>query len=343
MMSITQEPFVSIIVLNFNGQKYLETCLSSIFRSLYSEYEVILVDNKSTDGSFQEAMLKFSNESRIKFFSNMTNAGCAEGYNTGVRLANKKAKYFIFLNTDIVLDRKCIYNLVDAAENDKKIGVAQSKLFQLENPRFIDCLGGEVDTLGFAYLKNNGQNDSGTHMDSKLFYADGAVLLVRRSLINEIGLNGELFDLHFFSLNEDLDLSWRVQLGGYQVKFVPTAIAFHARGGTTAHTFVPFLVFHQTKNRYITLISNYELRNLVRYLPPLTFVELCAISVSIITYPARSIAKIKSFLWLVKNFKILVYRRQLVQKNRKVKDTYIISKMVKPRILRLHYVSLSKH
>jgi hypothetical protein len=327
-------PYVSIIILNFNGDKYLAGCLSSVLKLSYPAFEVILLDNCSTDNSFVNAKLLFSYDARIKFFSNAENFGYAEGYNRSLCFVNPKAEYLFFLNPDVVVDENCLKHLVSIAETDNSIGAVQSKLMQLTKPTIIDSLGGEVDNLGFSYLKNNGLKDKENYsLFEEIFYADGAAFLIKKKTIDEVKMGSQLFDSSFVFYCEDLDLSWRLRMKGYKLVVSNLALSFHARGGITHKDgVIPFFVFHQTKNRFAILLTNYEKLNIARNLPKLASIEICGFLFFSLNDTQRSIAILNAFCWIIKNYKYILSRRQILQKNRVVNDKTITTKMVKTRL-----------
>ena len=331
--TVFREPFVSIIILNYNGMVYVEQCLGTVLKSNYSNFEVILVDNASTDESFRLAKELFSSNEHLKFVSNDSNLGYAEGNNRGVAFCNPMVEYIIFLNIDTKVDPMWIKNLVSTVEKNESVGAAQCKLIQLNNPTKIDSLGGLTDYLGFCYIRASGHGDQIYDHVEEIFYAEGAALLIKAKVARQVKIKKtSVFDPNFFCLHEDLDLCWRVRLQGYKVLFVPSSVVYHARGGTHTKDCSPLLVFHQTKNRFTVMISNYELKSLLRYLPILLFMEVNAGVFLIPKNPSRGMAILKGIGWAVKNLKQIFERRQIIQGCRKIGDDSIIEQMEKPHI-----------
>jgi len=122
-------PFVSVVILNYNGKKYLERCLKSVLNSNYPDLEVLLADNGSNDGSMEYATENFSHDHRLKIISNGENLGVAEGFNTDVYHA--RGKYIVFQENDIEVDHGWLGELIRVMESDPMIGAVQGKGIQI--------------------------------------------------------------------------------------------------------------------------------------------------------------------------------------------------------------------
>ena len=320
---------VSIIIVNYNGIKFIESCLNSVLNSDYPNFEVIFVDNASTDGSYELVNRLFGSDKRLKIIRNSKNLGFTGGNNIGFKYA--KGIYIIFLNNDTEVSRNWIKILVEIIESDLMIGAAQCKLLNLYDKRQIDSAGQFIDFLGYGYPLDNEEDKEQYDHVKEIFYADGAALIVRRSVINQVSLNGLPFDLDYFPIYyEDADLCWRVRLRGYKVVVIPTSIVYHARTAAKLHKMSSYLIFSHAKNRIMTLIKNYGLGNLIKYLPLLLFFETIRAIILLKTKPDHSIAILKAILWNLKNLKKTWKKRLIVQHFiRRVPDPYIMRYMVK--------------
>jgi GT2 family glycosyltransferase len=127
---MSREPFVSIILVNYNGKHYLGDCLRSLLSVDYREFELVFVDNASTDGSV-DFVKSFFPHSNVKVVVADRNYGFAGGNNIGVRYVDPSAKYVVFLNNDTVVDKGWLRALVDVMEKDPLVGAAQSKVMLL--------------------------------------------------------------------------------------------------------------------------------------------------------------------------------------------------------------------
>lgn len=213
---------ISVVVLNFNGKRYLEKCLSSLASQTYEDFEVIVVDNASTDGSVDYLKAQFSWARIVK---NEKNLGFAGGTNSGIRQA--RGDYILTLNNDTQVDRCFLECLVKPMLSDKSIGMCASKML-LSDGR-INSAGICISRSGAAWDRgmfepNDGQYDC---LEEVLGPCAGAALY-RKKMLDEIGL----FDEDFFLYMEDVDLAFRAKLAGWKCIYVPEAVVHHHHGGT---------------------------------------------------------------------------------------------------------------
>lgn len=221
------KPLVSIIILNLNGKKFLEGCLSSLKVQSYPNFEVIIVDNGSTDGSVQFVRENFPDTIIIE---NKENLGFAMANNQGIKIA--KGKYIALLNNDTVVDRNWLKNLVTVAESSpEKIGMWAGKILSIENPGIIDSVGGLViSNDGIAKGRGRLEEDIGQYdREEEVLIPSACAALYRKEIFDEVGL----FDEDFFAYCEDTDLGLRARLAGWKTISVPKAIVYHHYSGTT--------------------------------------------------------------------------------------------------------------
>jgi len=218
---------VSIIIPNYNGKKFITPCLSSLNRQSFKDFEVILVDNGSSDGSVDFVKDNFPT---VKIVRNHRNLGYAGGWNSGIEISI--GKYLVSLNNDIELDTDWLQELVKSVEKNPSVGICTSKVLRYDDREIIDSCGVSLDVYGGTWLIGECEKDYGQY-DGKepkeVFSAYGASILVRRQVVDRIGA----FDDDFFAYYEETDLCWRARLHGYKVLYVPTSKAYHM-GGMTA-------------------------------------------------------------------------------------------------------------
>jgi GT2 family glycosyltransferase len=328
-MKIDNLPLASIIVLNFNGEKYISQCVKSILKSDYNNFELIIVDNNSSDHSIEIIEQEY-NDNRIKIIKSEKNLGFAGGNNLGAEHA--KGKYFVFLNIDTIVDSQWLSELVSVMESDNTIGAAQPKLLSLDDKTIFDSAGDYLDFFGNSFRrggdwleKDNGQYDN----VREIFSARGAALITRKEIVEKIGL----FDDDYFLDFEDIDFCWRVRLFGFRIVFVPTAIVYHKGGGiSSANPTVKSI--HPSKNRFTTMIKNYDTTNMINYaiLPFLLnfFTGLPLIEALIKGKKDLFKIRIKTSFWIFCNIGKLRTKRKIVQHNvRKVPDSEIMKNMIK--------------
>jgi GT2 family glycosyltransferase len=324
--NLFNSPFASIIILNYNGKKFLDECLTSIFNTKYENFEVILIDNGSSDGSVEYAKEKFGEKEKLKILALNRNMGFAKGNNEGFKIA--KGEYIIFLNNDVRVEENWLKELIKVMERKPDIGAAQPKIL-LNDGIHIDAAGCFIDYMGRVYQRGVFEKDKGQYNSiDEVFYAKGAAIIVRRKALEEVGV----FDPDYFLYYEETDLCWRIWLKGYKVAYIPNSIIYHKGGATVGKKRSPVAIFHARKNHIATLIKNYELRNLIKYLTPL-IIRMLMYTIRLFLKRNLKIGRayIRAIFWNIVNLKKILKKRAYVQKYiRKVSDKEVMSKMLKP-------------
>jgi GT2 family glycosyltransferase len=208
---------VSIIIVNWNAKAYLEGCIESILSQSFSDYEIILVDNASSDDSINFVKTNFP---QVKIIQNKDNVGFAEGNNIGIQ--NSNGKIIAFFNPDAVADKKWLSILVDVLQSSEKIAAVTGKMYYLGDQYGKDavfCTWSKIDPLSAAPY--NFHNDEPV---SKVDYLSGAAMLVKRDVLEKIGF----MDSDYFLYFEETDLCARMIRAGYDLMYIPSAIVWHA-------------------------------------------------------------------------------------------------------------------
>lgn len=259
------ELLVSVVIVNHNGIRFVDECLRSVLGSNCKSFEVIFVDNASSDASLELVKRNFGSNSRLKFVENRASVGPAVGRNSGARVA--QGKYLVFLDNDTKVEPDCFDELARVLETDPTIGSAQAKLLRMDT-NFYDCAGDYLGPLGFLIERSRGKEDRG-QLDyvTDILSAKSAASIIRRDLFEHIGG----FDGDFYMYLEETDLSWRVWLAGFRVVFIPRAVVYHAfntaRKDFKAYYPKYIVRYYGCRNYISTLIKNLELKNWVRFLP----------------------------------------------------------------------------
>jgi hypothetical protein len=322
------EKLISIVILNFNGGKFIEDCVRSVLKSRDRRFEVIVVDNASSDGSY-ELLLSTFRKGRVRLIRNNVNVGFAEGNNIGYR--ESVGEVVVFLNADTRVDPNWLADLRTAiAPSD--IGAAQSKLISSRDFG-IDSLGGWLDYLGYVYSWGAWYSVHPPRF-TEPFYAEGAAMAVKRSAVHKVSLDAAPFDPDYFYFYEDSDLCWRLRLNGYGIAVAWNSVVYHHRGYAT-RGYYPNAVFHSSKNRISMLTKNYCSANLFRWLPLLIVLELLR-SVAYFNQPACLIAKVRALSWCLRNLTTISRKRAIVQgKIRRVPDKEITKRLLSPNFATL--------
>lgn len=245
----------SIVVLNWNGKEDTKECLLSLANLTYKDFEVVLVDNDSTDGSIEELekFIKSKNlDFRTKFIRNNANLGFTGGNITG--LEHSSGEYVVLLNNDTVVDPEWLGELISVAKKDKKIGAVGGKTYRWDkdNPKYNQKNESyayqKIDPyLGYAHTMQN---------ESQLAFGDsisGCAVLIKKEVINKVGF----LDPIFFAYYEETDLFARVLRAGYKVSYNPSALIWHkvaASSGSMSY----FYLYQMARNRAIFAIRNFD-------------------------------------------------------------------------------------
>lgn len=306
---------VSIVILNFNGANYTENCLRSLLQTMYPQFEIILIDNASTDRSFENISKLFGFNSSLILIKNQLNLGFAGGNNLGAKIA--KGKYVVFLNNDTEVCSDWLTELVKVMESDPSIGAAQSKLLLFDKKTF-DSSGDMVTVFGESFCRGKFEKDEGQYNKvEEVFAARGATMIVRRDLFCEVGG----FDEKFFLTCEDTDLSWRMRLAGSKIFYVPTSVVYHAVSASSKNSFQK--INHSAKNKIMMIIKNYSLGSLVICLPFTAISDCLFLLASLVSLDKRPVAlsTCRAIFWLVIHFKSIWQERLRVQNlTRKIPD-----------------------
>jgi GT2 family glycosyltransferase len=205
-------PKVFVIVLNYNGKKYLKKCLNSVYKLNYPNLEVVVIDNASDDDSFEEARKRFS---LFHFIKNSRNLGFAAGNNIAIRYAlEKMADYVFLLNNDAVIEKNSLKNLVKKAEKNNGQGLWSPMIYE-----------GVSDSVWFEGGKVVWSKMKTLHkkLTKKTDYITGCAMLVGKDVFKRIGLLDEDYFLYY----EDADFSWRAKKAGFLLEIVPETRVFH--------------------------------------------------------------------------------------------------------------------
>ncbi len=248
---MSQSPNVHVIVLNRNGQRFLETCLRAVQELDYpaQRLEVVLVDNNSED---QSVPYVESNFPEVTVLRNPDNYGFARGNNVAIRRAlERNADYAVLLNNDTRVESNWLRALVDVAEAAPDVAICGGKILSWQGGtiEFSGTVWHKVTTAGgYTNEPEQGQHDE-MHPAA---YACGASMLLKTEALREIGL----FDEDYFIYHEDVDLSLRAWIAGYRVLYVPQSVVYHWGGGYTSGT--PMRDYLGMRNALTTVLKCYQ-------------------------------------------------------------------------------------
>lgn len=332
-------PKVSMAVLNFNGGKYLSNCIRSVLASDYPDLDVFVVDNCSSDSSFEEVRNLFRN--KVVCVQLERNLGCCEANNLAFGLLDPRSKYVGFLNMDTEVGTSCITDVVNAMEENPGVGAAQPLILDYVSRDKVQSAGlSFIEHAGWTFAQLKGCSARSTRLPLNpvpVFAGLGAALFVRVETFRRIGG----FDPKFFMYSDETDLCWRVWLSGYEVIFVPAAKVYHVLGGSRqeSETFSHKVSIEFLRNRNVVrmLIKNWGSGYLIRKIPlSLAFTIMRAIFYLLRSDPTKICGLFKALIWNITNLEDTLRSRYSTQgKVRVVTDHFIVSQMHKLTVLEM--------
>ncbi len=334
-------PTVSIIVLNWNGKKFLKNCLDSLVQLTYPQVEIIVVDNNSTDDS--QEFVK-TNYQKVILIENKENYGFAKGNNIGFKAST--GDYILILNNDTIVTSNFLAPLIKDFENNPTIACLQPQIRLSDNKQLLDGVGAFLTLTGFlyhfGYLKDRMQLKYNKKM--KIFSAKGACILLRRKAIEKVGL----FDDDFFIFFEETDLCFRLWLAGYSVVYEPKSVIYHVGGGdTTASN-----SYQQEKRMYLSFrnmlccyIKNFGAKNLLTILPKFFILQvgLCGYYLFTLHFNLVKVI-IRAYYWNIMHITSTLRKRSIIQqKIRKISDKELNKKIIiNPKISYYYFLLTGK-
>lgn len=316
-------PKISILIINYNGGEMALECLRSLEKQTFKDFEIIVVDNASCDGSLH-AITQYLGKSWIapvtRIISAGKNLGFAGGNNEGMQYA--QGAYIALLNNDTEVEADWLGCLVRELDAHAEAGICASKMVVF-GTKTIDSAGDGYSTLlkGFKLGEELPANDSRFCRHMNVFGACAGAALYRRSMIDEIGF----LDDDFFLIHEDTDLNFRAQLAGWKVLYVPDAIVYHKVRSSIIHM-SNTAVYYTLRNSEFVRIKNVPIGVAVRCLPSFMIGMLSEFVYFVIKHKKAGLyfkAKKDALIQLPRMWR----KRKIIMKNRKTTNKYIRSIM----------------
>jgi GT2 family glycosyltransferase len=252
--------FVSVTIVTFNSGRYIKRCMESVLAQKGPEFEIVVVDNNSTDGTRD---ILESYEDRCLIVHNERNIGFAAAQNQAIQLS--RGNWILTLNPDVLLMPYFIQAMLEAGKLDPRIGSVCGKLLAMSPDFNIDARP-QVDSTGIYFTpmlrhldRGSRELDNGHYLRREyVFGATAAAALYRREMIDDIALDGEFFDSDFFVYREDADVAWRAQLLGWRCLYTPYARGYHVRAVLPGNrrALPREINMHSVKNRFLMRIKN---------------------------------------------------------------------------------------
>ena len=303
LMEQGMTPQVTIVILNWNGRHLLPACLSALDTQTFRDFEVVVVDNGSHDGSPEWLAAQYP---AVRLIRNATNLGFATANNQGIRAS--QAPLIMLLNNDAYLAPDCLLQLVETAERAVWAGMFACKILQHDAPDRMDAAGIEVDRAGVAWNRGWGEPAANHTQASEVFGPSAAAALYRRTMLDQIGL----LDDDFFIYYEDVDLAWRAQWAGWRCLYVPEAAARHVHSATTGRG-SPFKNFLLGRNKWRAILKDYPFAALAAYLPLMIAIDLGAALVG--SWRSRNLGPLRGRVAVLRDVRRMWRQRREVQRH----------------------------
>ncbi|MCU0287914.1 MAG: glycosyltransferase family 2 protein [Acidobacteria bacterium] len=296
---------ISVIIISYNSGQFLEENLASLTRQTVPFKEIVVVDNHSTDDSLEVIDTFAKDHPALKRITLDFNSGYAAGANTGIR--NTHAELVLVANADTIFAANFNDIVIRKFAVDPELAILSPLIMRFDN-HTVDSAGQIYSNS--LYPKEIGFGQPLAKVDigeKKIFSVCGAATIFRRSALERLKLDNDYYDEDFFIFWEDFDIGWRAQLLGMKVFFSPAALVCHYRSGTLEkgpRSFVArfslalarpaFIKFHLVKNRYLTLLKNFRLKQFYWTLPFIIVKDIVWVGLLTIFSPKIIIKLIKS-------------------------------------------------
>lgn len=302
---------IAVVILNWNGKKWLEQFLPSVIE-FSNEATIYVADNASTDNSIE--FLK-SNYPSVQLILNSENGGYAKGYNDALRQVN--ADIFCLLNNDVEVSKNWLTPILSTFDQESRTAIIQPKILDYNRKDYFEyagAAGGYIDKYGFPYCRgrifNSLERDDGQYNDVvNIFWASGACLFIRKDSFDN--LNG--FDESFFAHMEEIDLCWRANNLGYEVKYVGESKVYHVGGGTLQNT-NPKKTYLNFRNSLFTLVKNANGNLFFLVFTRLALDGIAGLKFILEFKPEHTLAIFKSHFAFYYNFLKLLKQRKTLNK-----------------------------
>lgn len=261
---------VSVIIPNYNGKEYLENCMDSLMRQDVRSFEVIVVDDASSDDSLLRVKEKYPENGafpRTRYTAHEENLGFCRSVNDGIALA--EAPYVILLNNDTAVEPsfvKELYYTIRRYEKNpgrRKIFSVQAKMVSMQEKEIMDDAGDYYCALGWAYAAGKGRPAAHYDKERRIFASCGGAAIYQKEVLQTLGG----FDENHFAYLEDIDIGYRARLHGYENLFTPKAVAYHAGSAASGARYNPFKARLSARNSIYLIYKNMPNWQIIANLP----------------------------------------------------------------------------
>lgn len=314
------DPLVSIIIVNYNGRFEMEQSLPSLLSQTYDRFEIIVLDNNSSDDSIEFLKSYYPD---IQVITAGRNLGFGRANNVG--FGASKGDLVVFSNYDVEFDPEWMRRMVDAAQSDPRIGIVMPRimLYGAQPPIETYLV---FNYVGHVFSKSIKWDEKSARPSCDVEVATGCCFLIKKTVLEEIGGFDEYFHCFsprfFYSSLEDNDLSWRTQLAGYRIRYEPQSVIYHKYKQKPLN---PLRYYYLECGRYYTILKNYDVLTLLVLCPAFAVSEILSWGYLAIKGREYIFEKYRSLSWLFNSFRIIRRARIVAQAHRRTSDVAILA------------------
>ncbi|MCI8514207.1 MAG: glycosyltransferase family 2 protein [Lachnospiraceae bacterium] len=253
---------VTVIIPNYNGKHFMEPCMEALANQTYTDFEILVIDNASSDGSAEFIRERYR-EARLLVMEK--NLGFSGAVNVGIRASD--TPYVLLLNNDTRVRRHFVEAMVKTIERSEKIFSVSSKMIQMYHPDYIDDAGDQYCLIGWGFQRGISHPATQYTRFCQVFSACAGAAIYRREVFEEIGY----FDEMYFAYLEDMDIGYRARIAGYRNLYCPTAVVEHVGSGTSGSKYNAFKVRLAARNSVYLNYKNMPAAQMVLNALPLAF------------------------------------------------------------------------
>ena len=313
------QPKVTVVIVNWNGERFLDRCLSALLAQTVMPHEIILVDNASSDASL-DIVRRFPS---VRLLAQNENLGFAHGNNLAIEATAAESEWIALLNPDAFPEPRWLEALLSAARDYPAFDVFGSKLVNAADPAVLDGVGDAYHTSGLVWREGYGKTINASALEAKeIFSPCAAAAMYRKDVFLEAGG----FDEDYFCYVEDVDLGFRLRLLGYRCLYVPDSIVYHIGSAVTGKR-SDFSVYHGHRNLVWTYVKNMPGIGFLIYLPQHLLLNVVSIIYFVLRGQGLTILRAK--VDALKGIPEMWRKRALIQSSKRVENSVILGQMTK--------------
>lgn len=326
MLDMNKAPKVDVVILNYNGQKFLDECIGSLMKGTYSNSSLFLLDNASSNDDVAYVKKQYP---EVGIIQNPKNNGYCAAYN--LAFSHCDGKYIVCLNNDVTVAPDWLEHMVSLAESDERIAGIQPKLVSYYDPEkfeYAGASGGMMDVFGYPFLRGRifteMESDTGQYDDvAEVFWTSGAAMFLRKSALQDSGTLDESIVHHM----DEIDLCWRLRMCGYRLLVQPQSVIRHI-GGATIQSKSFRKIYWNHRNALYIMLKNYELRHAIAYGSVHILLDYVAMAQAFFTLQWVMVRGIlAAHCWLLFNLPLIFRKRREMQSRRTFNDDAVIQFM----------------